>query len=109
MASRSLVAVGILSTLLLPGWSWAQGPPRTARNVIVVTLDGFRPQEFFAGADEGLIDAKAGGVADPDDLKRRYWRPTAEARREALLPFIWTTVAGTARSSATAPRTPPRP
>jgi Type I phosphodiesterase / nucleotide pyrophosphatase len=93
MASRSLVAVGLLSTLLLPGRSWAEGPPRTARNVIIVTLDGFRPQEFFAGADESLVDAKAGGVADPDDLKRRYWRQTAGARREALLPFIWTTVA----------------
>ena len=93
MASRSLVAVGILSTLLLPGRSWAEGPPGRPENVIIVTLDGFRPQEFFAGADERLIDAKAGGVPDPDDLKRRYWRQTAEARREALLPFIWTTVA----------------
>src|SRR4051794_5594074 len=66
------------------------GEKSRAENVIVVTLDGFRWQEFFAGADETLLDKKAGGVRDLDGLKQRYWRPTAEERRAALLPFIWT-------------------
>jgi hypothetical protein len=59
----------------------------------VVTLDGFRHQEFFTGADGSLLDPKAGGVRDVDSLKRRFWRDSAEARREALFPFIWGTVA----------------
>jgi hypothetical protein len=66
--------------------------PKT-ENVIVVTLDGFRWQEFFGGADESLLDPKAGGVRELDVLKRRFWRTSAEERREALLPFFWKTVA----------------
>ena len=66
---------------------------RTAENVIVVTLDGFRWQELFGGADESFMDAKQGGVRDVPGLKRRYLRPTAEGRREALMPFFWGTVA----------------
>ncbi len=64
-----------------------------AENLIIVTLDGFRWQEFFAGADETLLDKKAGGVRDLKDLKERYWRPAAEERRAVLLPFIWNNVA----------------
>lgn len=67
--------------------------PRTAENVLVVTLDGYRWQEFFSGADESLLDAKQGGVRDLPGLKDRYWRDTPAARREAILPFLWGTVA----------------
>ncbi len=68
-------------------------PAARCENVIVVTLDGFRWQEFFSGADESLLDGKAGGVRDVASLKKRYWRDKAEDRREALLPFFWRTVA----------------
>jgi hypothetical protein len=64
-----------------------------SENVVIVTLDGFRWQDFFGGADETLLDAKLGGVKDLDALKKRFWRPTASERRETLLPFLWTTVA----------------
>src|SRR5688572_25531245 len=66
--------------------------PRQAENVLVVTLDGFRWQEFFSGADESLMTT-AQGVRDLPGLKERYWRDTPAARREALLPFLWGTVA----------------
>jgi len=66
---------------------------QAAKNVVVVTLDGFRHQEFFAGADETLIDEKSGGVQDTDRLRSRYWRDTAEERRKALLPFFWSKIA----------------
>lgn len=69
--------------------------PPAAENVIVVTLDGFRWQELFGGADESFMDAKQGGVKDIPGLKTRYLRETAEARREALLPFLWGTVGRT--------------
>lgn len=71
----------------------ASDPPPAAENVLVVTLDGFRWQELFGGADESFMDAKQGGVKDVPGLKTRYLRDTAEARREALLPFLWGTVA----------------
>ncbi|MFT3881929.1 MAG: AP protein [Gemmatales bacterium] len=64
-----------------------------AENVIIVTLDGLRWQEMFGGAQEMLLDAKAGGVKDVPGLRKAYWRPTAEARREALMPFVWSVIA----------------
>ncbi len=70
----------------------AADPPDRAENVIVVTLDGFRHQEFFQGADQSLVAEKAGGVRNVAGLKKRFWRDSPEARRETLLPFIWGTV-----------------
>ena len=61
-------------------------------NVVLVTTDGLRGQEVFSGAEERLL-GKQGGVEDPAALRRAFWRPTPEARRETLLPFLWTVVA----------------
>ena len=47
----------------------AADPPHKSENVLIVTLDGFRWQDFFAGADESLLDAKLGGVKDLDAVK----------------------------------------
>jgi hypothetical protein len=55
-------------------------------NVIVVTLDGFRWQEVFNGADESYMDARQGGVKDVPGLKKRYLRETTEERRATLMP-----------------------
>ena len=63
------------------------------RNVVLVTTDGLRWQEVFRGADDALINKKDGGVADLDALRREFWRETPEARREALMPFLWSTIA----------------
>jgi hypothetical protein len=69
-----------------------QKSPRT-ENVIVVTLDGYRWQEFFGGADDAVMNKQFGGVRDLDGLKKRYWRDTPEERRAAVMPFFWNTIA----------------
>lgn len=73
----------------------AQRPAPPTDRVIVVTMDGVRWQEVFNGAARELISAKPGGVADTAGLTRRFFRNTLEARREALMPFLWSTIAGT--------------
>jgi hypothetical protein len=88
---RALCALFVLT--LVPFTAMAQQPTRKTENVLVVTLDGFRWQELFTGADETLLDEKLGGVRDLSGLKRRYWRDTTVQRREALMPFLWGTVA----------------
>lgn len=60
-------------------------------HVIVVMTDGVRWQELFRGADSTLMQRKY--VNDTAALRRDFWRPTAEARRETLFPFLWGTVA----------------
>jgi len=67
-------------------------PARRTHNVVLITTDGLRWQELFGGADEQLLNKEA-GVSDPAALKQEFWRDTPEARREALLPFIWTVTA----------------
>lgn len=61
-------------------------------NVIIITLDGFRWQEIFNGADKELINNKE-YAHDTADLKKRYWRETPEERRKVLMPFFWNTIA----------------
>ncbi|THV61008.1 phosphoglyceromutase [Flagellimonas alvinocaridis] len=56
--------------------------------VILITLDGFRWQELFTGADSLLVTNKE-YVHNPDMLKNTYWRDTPKERREVLLPFVW--------------------
>ena len=66
-----------------------------ADNVLIVTLDGFRWQELFGGYDRAYNTKADGGVADAarEPLAARFYRATPEARRETLLPFLWTVVA----------------
>jgi len=60
----------------------------TAENVVLITLDGLRPEEMFTGADERLMIEEL-GVKEPAALKEKFWRESAEERREVLLPFLW--------------------
>lgn len=66
--------------------------PHVSENVIFVMTDGLRWQEVFRGANQSLLNQRHDGV-DPAELRRRFWRPTNEQRREALMPFLWSVIA----------------
>src|SRR5450432_4242939 len=88
---RGLFAL-IISALLLMG----AGPALAgkAQNVVLIVSDGLRWQEVFTGADPALLDSKEGGSwLGAAELRKRYWRPDADARRALLFPFLWGTVA----------------
>jgi PglZ domain len=70
-------------------YSFAQ---QKADNIIIVTLDGFRWQELFNGADAGLINDTF-FVSDTGEIKKLFWAETPAERRKKLLPFFWSTVA----------------
>lgn len=61
------------------------------QNIIIVTLDGFRWQEMYRGADSALINSKF--TEDQDEVKKNYWAATPEERRQMLLPFFWNVIA----------------
>jgi len=63
-----------------------------AQNVILVTIDGMRWQDVFRGADAALIADKK-FVENSDKLKATFWRKNKTERREALMPFLWQTIA----------------
>lgn len=83
---RIAVALALVLLSLRPGQ--AQAPPR---NVVIITIDGLRWQEMFSGADRAYFKRDRSG--EPGAAERRFWRETVEARRAALMPFMWSTIA----------------
>lgn len=56
--------------------------------LVVITLDGFRWQELFSGADSSIInDPRYNG--DVVNTKALYWASSKEERRKRLMPFFW--------------------
>ena len=71
----------------------AEPPARKTRNVILLMSDGLRWQDVFQGADALLMTEENGRAANIPKLRQEFWREKPEARREALMPFLWTVVA----------------
>jgi hypothetical protein len=67
-------------------------PVLPAENLFVITIDGFRWQEIFNGADPSLISDT---IYTPDTatMKMLYWHNDPSERRKKLLPFFWNIVA----------------
>ena len=84
MKKINLLFLALLSSAVIS----AQESPR----VVLITLDGFRWQELFSGADPDLI-GNSEFVQDTASLKKNFWRETPRERRESLMPFIWEKVA----------------
>jgi hypothetical protein len=92
------ILAAVLFASILAHESRLSGSPSTdtgglkTRNVILVTTDGLRWQEVFGGADRALMNRES-GVKDLHALNDAFDRETPEARRKALLPFLWETIA----------------
>lgn len=60
-------------------------------NVILVTLDGFRWQELFSGADSVILFGENTYVKDKT-VRDDFWDSSVAVRRQKLMPFFWSTV-----------------
>ncbi len=89
-ATRRRFPVFLLSALVL---NQALAAATLTENVFLITVDGFRWQEVFGGAEALLMNEKNGGVTDANQLKAALWRDAPEDRRQALLPFFWSVIA----------------
>jgi hypothetical protein len=67
-------------------------PVAAVKNLFIITIDGFRWQEVFTGADSALINNKE-FTADTSTMKMMYWANDAEERRRKLMPFFWNVLA----------------
>lgn len=93
MWSRWLIA-SLLMCWLTTAWGQEESSNiegGVAENLILVTIDGLRPEEFFGGADRRLFLEDL-GVKDPQKLQAEYCRDSREASRKALMPFLWETI-----------------
>ncbi|MBT1704783.1 alkaline phosphatase family protein [Chryseosolibacter indicus] len=61
------------------------------RNVIIITLDGYRWQELFYGADDKILYAEK-YVSDTSVISS-FGRGEEAERREDLMPFFWNVIA----------------
>lgn len=60
------------------------------KNIIIITLDGFRWQEVFQGADSAILFNKE--YVSDKQVEGLFWNPSSLKRREALLPFFWNVI-----------------
>jgi arylsulfatase A-like enzyme len=83
---RSLLIALVLS---VPA-AGAVAAQRPAEHVVLVTIDGLRPQEMFTGPDSTIMASRrASGIDDTAGFRTSYWRPTAVERRRNAMPFFW--------------------
>jgi hypothetical protein len=75
--------------LVLSGFAGTAQALRT-RNIIFVTLDGFRWQELFQGADSTILFNKR--FVKDKSTAGQFWHSSAAVRREKLMPFVWNVI-----------------
>ncbi len=63
-------------------------PALAAGNIFIITIDGFRWQEVFTGADSVLMSDER-FTPDAEYSKMLYGGNTATERRQKLMPFFW--------------------
>ncbi len=81
----------LLAFILLALIAESQQPPK-AKNIFIITTDGFRWQEVFTGADSLLIN-NTKYTSDTSLTKDMYWDDMVELRRKKLMPFFWNVIA----------------
>ena len=69
------------------------GKAQQTQNIVLISIDGYRWQEIFQGADSTLIFNKKYRKQDSTFLFKKYWAESAKERREKLMPFLWKTIA----------------
>ena len=90
-----MVVLFFVALIVLSGPRAARTQPAQVANVLVVTMDGMRWQEVFGGLQKAVLNKDDGGVGDGDVSRwlAAFDAPTAEQRREKLMPFFWSVVA----------------
>jgi hypothetical protein len=88
------VAASLAPSVASARHTQARGEAGAAEHVIVISLDGVRTQEMFGGLDVEILQHVLGPKTKAAEHRvyKAYWRETREARREALMPFLWGTL-----------------
>ena len=90
MVARFAVVLMALLVGLAP-LSAGRQPTPTRDNLILITLDGVRTSEIFAGLDPEVFRSTLGKDAKLEDQPayKRFNGATPQERREKLMPFFW--------------------
>jgi len=81
----------LLRLVLIPilGFSFFQAFSQDlkTKNLVIVTLDGFRWEEVFRGSDSALVESKF--TEGKNEIRLKFGASTVSERRKKLLPFFW--------------------
>src|SRR5687768_10119541 len=61
------------------------------KNVVIITLDGYRWQELFQCADKKILEKEK--YTTDHGVIEQFYDPSPEVSREKLMPFFWNTIA----------------
>ena len=86
-------AVLVAALCAVPFLSILSAAELRTKSVFLITTDGLRWEEVFRGAAAEMLNKEFGNISNTNAVKEAFWRETPEARREALLPFVWGTLA----------------
>lgn len=84
-----MTKVVFLFILLMPQCVFSSSLTSKTPNLVLVTIDGLRWTDVLNGADPNMINSPH-WVLDSHQVERDFWREDKQARRERLLPFVWT-------------------
>jgi len=92
---RFMARFGQLASFWVLALTWVPAEVTAAetKNVFLITADGLRWQEMFRGAENMPLTKEFGNFGNSNTIRTNFWRETPEARRKALFPFLWGTVA----------------
>lgn len=88
-----VAALAAIVVTLAAAFGAAQPAVAPAANVVLVTLDGARWQDIFGGVDLDILRSVSGDTpVESTPTYKRFWAPTAAARRAKTMPFLWGTL-----------------
>ena len=82
-----------LTFLMIISFSVAYGQKNRTQNVVLISIDGYRWQEIFQGADSAILSSEKYCKQNPASLLHKYWAPSEPERRQKLMPFFWSKIA----------------
>lgn len=92
ISAKTVMKLRLLALfLILSGTTFGQSTK--TKNIIFISIDGYRWQEMFHGADSSLLKIKKYHQQDSASLARKYWAQMQDERRQKLMPFFWNVIA----------------
>jgi hypothetical protein len=91
---RRVFAIALLFPWVIGTSSGGRLQAQGEENVVLITIDGVRPEEIFGGLDRDVLSStlKEGQKLEELAAYERFWAPSREERRHRLMPFLWSLV-----------------
>ncbi|ASK28861.1 phosphoglyceromutase [Chryseobacterium sp. T16E-39] len=65
---------------------------KKTKNIVLISIDGYRWHEMFKGADPTLLQNKKYRQQDSAYVYKKFWAETESELRKKLMPFLWNVI-----------------